>query len=138
MAGGGKPKSHSASEASYRRGEIWMVDFGNPLGTELGMEHPAVIVSRQELNNFAARLGRVIVVPGTSAHFTNSSGTTLFSHREVGDSISNGLHHSTYFMTEQVRSVSIIRLRRLVGVLEASHVRAIDDRLCLVLDLFQV
>ncbi len=137
MVGRKKPQSQSTTEASYRRGEIWMVDFGNPVGTELGMEHPAVIVSRQELNDFAARIGRVIVVPATSTHFTNSSGTTLFSHREVGDSISNGLHHSTYFMTEQVRSVSTIRLRRLIGVLEANHVRAIDDRLCLVLDLFQ-
>lgn len=123
--------------ASYRRGDIWMVDFGNPIGAELGKEHPAVIVSMQQLNNFAQRLGRVIVVPGTSTHVTNQSGETIRSHREVTTSISNGLDHTTYFMSEQVRSVSIIRLRRLVGVMAASHVNAIDDRLCLVLDLFR-
>lgn len=30
-----------------------MVDFGNPVGSELGMEHPGLIVSAQELNNSA-------------------------------------------------------------------------------------
>lgn len=115
-----------------------MVDFGNPVGTELGMEHPAVIVSRQELNNNAARVGRVIIVPGSSTHFTNAQGKTLLSHQEVTASESNGLDHTTYFMTEHVRSVSITRrLRRLVGAMENGHVRDIESRLCLVMDLFK-
>lgn len=123
--------------SSYRRGDIWMIDFGNPVGTELGMEHTAVIVSKQELNNHAARIGRVIVVPGTSTHFTNAQGKTLLAHQEVQKSGSNGLAHTTYFMSEQVRSVSVNRLRRLVGTMEPSHIRDIENRLCLVMDLFK-
>lgn len=123
--------------ASYRRGDIWMVDFSTPVGTELGMEHPAVIMSQQDLNNLAARLGRVIVVPGTSSHFTNTQGKTILSHQEVAASASNKLDHTTYFMAEQVRSVSIIRLRRLIGTMEHVHVRDIENRLCLVMDLFK-
>jgi mRNA interferase MazF len=123
--------------ASYRRGDIWMADFGNPVGTELGMEHPAVIVSQQGLNNYAQRVGRLIVVPGTSTQFTNAQGKTLLSHQEVRASVSNGLNHTTYFMAEQVRSVSIVRLRRLIGAMENGHVRDIESRLCLVMDLFK-
>lgn len=124
-------------DANFRRGQIWMVDFGTPIGTELGMEHPAVIVSRQALNERAAAHGRIIVVPGTSTHITNSKGQTLISHQEVPSSESNGLHHTTYFMSEQIRSVSVQRLRRLVGFIEQSHIKALEDRLCLVLDLFK-
>jgi len=101
------------------------------------MVHPAVIVSRQELNNFAAQIGRVIVVPGTSTHVTNAQGQTIFMHREVPASPSNGLHHTTYFMAEQVRSASILRLRRFVGSMERIHVREIEERLCFVMDLFK-
>lgn len=126
-----------AQPVNYRRGDIWMVDFGNPVGTELGMEHPAVIVSKQEFNNLAQSIGRVIVVPGTSTRFVNSRGNTLLSHQEVPASGSNGLQHTTYFMAEQVRSVSIARFRRVVGAMENAHVRDIEDRLCLVMDLFK-
>jgi mRNA interferase MazF len=122
---------------SYRRGDIWMVDFGNPVGTELGTEHPAVIVSIQEFNNNANRIGRVIIVPGTSTHLTNAQGKTIKLHQEVLASISNGLNHTTYFMSEQVRTTSIIRFRRLVGAMEPAHVREIESRLCLVMGLFQ-
>ncbi len=121
--------------SSYRRGDIWMVDFGNPVGTELGMEHPAVIVSIQELNK--APIRRVIIVPGTSTRITNAQGQTIRVHHEVPVAPSNGLHHTTYFMSEQVRTASLIRFRRLVGAMEQGHVREIEDRLCLVMGLFR-
>ena len=120
---------------NYRRGDIWMVDFGNPVGTELGMEHPAMIVSIQELNN--APIRRAIIVPGTSTRITNAQGQTIRVHHEVPASPSNGLDHTTYFMSEQVRTVPLIRFRRLVGAIEQRHVREIEDRLCLVMGLFR-
>lgn len=125
----------AAQPPNYRRGDIWMVDYGNPVGSELGMEHPGVIVSAQGLNNTAA--GRVIVVPGTSSHYTNAKGQTLLTHQEVPASLTNGLANTTYFMTEQVRSVSTVRLRKLRGNIERNLLRDIEDRLCLVLDLFK-
>ncbi len=122
---------------AFNRGEIWMVDFANPIGTELGLEHPAVIVSTQELNNAATKIGRVIVVPGTSKQTTNSQGKTISMHLEIIATPSNGLHHTTYFMSEQVRSASILHFRRLVGVLERTNLREIENRLCLVMGLFK-
>jgi mRNA-degrading endonuclease toxin of MazEF toxin-antitoxin module len=114
-----------------------MVDFGNPVGSEIGMEHPAVIVSRQEYNNFADMLGRLIIVPGTSTHTTNSMGQTIITHEEVQSSNANGLAHTTYFMSEQVRAISIKRCRRLVGSMEKSYLKGLEQRLCLVMDLFK-
>lgn len=122
---------------SFRRGEIWMVDFGNPTGTELAMEHPALIVSIQELNNNANFIGRLIVVPATSTQITNAQGKTIRLHQEVAATVANGLAHKSYFMSEQVRAVSVLRFRRYVGNLEADHLREIESRLCLVMGLFR-
>jgi mRNA interferase MazF len=46
------------------RGEIWLVDFGEPMGHEQGYRWPAVVVSSNRMN--ASRAGLVIVVPITS------------------------------------------------------------------------
>ena len=128
----------SLSSITYQRGQIWMVDFGQPIGHELGMEHPAVIVSERSLNNLASRLGHLIVVPGTSTRIENPrTGKLLASHQDVPHSKVNGLAHKTYFMAEHVRSLSTQRLRRPTGMLEPDLLRALDDRLCLVVDLFQ-
>ena len=122
---------------NYSRGDIWMVDFGNPVGTELGMLHPTIIVSREEFNNFAAQIGRVIVVPGTSTQSTNAKGQTIMPHLQVHATLSNGLKHTTYFMTEQVRSSSLVRFQRFLGSIDGQQLRSLEDRLCMVLDLFK-
>lgn len=44
-----------------RRGDLWMCDFGDPVGHEPGYRHPAVVVSATQFN---AR-GIMIVVPIT-------------------------------------------------------------------------
>jgi mRNA interferase MazF len=47
-----------------RRGEVWLVDFGNPIGREQAGRRPAVVVSADRLNESLA--GVVIVVPCTT------------------------------------------------------------------------
>jgi mRNA-degrading endonuclease toxin of MazEF toxin-antitoxin module len=113
-----------------------MVDFGNPIGTEIGMEHPAVVVSIQEINNAATVTGRVIIVPATSTRVTNAQGKLLTIHHEVPASGSNGLAHTTYFLSEQVRAASIVRFRRKMGVMEQGHLKDLENKLCLVMGLF--
>lgn len=125
-----------ATHVMYRRGQIWMVDFGNPIGAEFGMEHPAVIVSHRSLVNTANVIGHLIVVPGTSTRFERG-GNLLVSHQEVPNSAANGLDNTTYFMSEHVRSLSVLRFRRLRGQLESTFLKQLDDRLCLVMDLFR-
>lgn len=126
-----------APPPAFRRGDIWMVDFGNPLGSELGMVHPAAIISIQEMNNAAHKIGRVIVVPSTSTNVRNAKGNTIAVHLEVIASSSNGLHHTTYFMAEQVRTASVIRFKKRLGQLDKQNIKEIENRLCLVMGLFK-
>jgi mRNA interferase MazF len=46
------------------RGEIWWIDFGDPVGSEPGYKRPALVIQNNRLNN--ARLATTIVLPITS------------------------------------------------------------------------
>src|SRR5262245_57200682 len=103
-----QPQAGQPAARTYRRGEIWWVDFGEPVGREIADVHPAVIISKQEFNDVAPALGWLIIVPGTSTRIvvprTDRIPTT---HFEVPNRMANGLDHTTYFLCEQVRFVSI-------------------------------
>lgn len=86
-----------------RRGEIWLVDFGEPAGREQAGTRPAVVVSTDALNEGPS--GVVLVVPLTSTR------RQLPSHVEIEPGES-GLSDSSYAKCEDVKSVSE---RRLVG-----------------------
>jgi mRNA interferase MazF len=126
------------SPRTYQRGELWMVDFGQPLRREQGLERPAVIVSKQELANTANIHGLLIVVPGTrTAQINPKTGKTRITCVMVESSSSNGLKGTTYFTAEKLRSVSTARLRRCLGRLEQKHLHDLENCLCLVMDLFR-
>lgn len=88
------------------RGDIWLVDFGPPVGTEQAGTRPAVVLSVDRLNRSGAAL--VIVVPCT----TRQRG--LSSHVEI-DTGGSGLDEVTYAKCEDVKSVSTKRLVRHLG-----------------------
>jgi mRNA interferase MazF len=124
-------------QKSFHRGEIWMVDFGQPIGHEQGLKRPAVIISKQELADTAHIHGLLIVVPGTSTEQINpKTKQTRISCIRVDPSASNGLSNTTYFMSEKLRSTSISRLGRRIGCLANKDVKALEQCLCLVMDLF--
>jgi mRNA interferase MazF len=70
-----------------RRGEIWLVDFGEPIGREQSGRRPAVVVSADRLNESPA--GVVIVVACTAAR------RDLPSHVEL-NTASSGLDELSY------------------------------------------
>lgn len=90
-----------------RRGEIWLVDFGESVGREQAGMCPAVIVSTDALNEGPS--GVVLVVPVTSARRDLPSHVEV----EVGES---GLDHPSYAKCEDVKSVSDRRLIDRLGV----------------------
>ena len=94
---------------SARRGEIWLVDLGEPIGREQAGRRPAVIVSADRLNESPA--GVVIVVPCTTTY------RGLPSHVEL-DPENSGLHAVSYAKCEDVKSVSD---QRLVARLGTAH-----------------
>lgn len=90
-----------------RRGEIWLVDFGEPVGREQAGTRPAVVVSTDALNEGPA--GVVLVVPVTST----DRGIPSHVEIEPGES---GLDHPSYAKCEDVKSISERRLVGRVGV----------------------
>jgi mRNA interferase MazF len=89
-----------------RRGEIWLVDLGEPMGREQAGRRPALIVSDDEVNDSAGEV--VIVVPVTSAR------RGLPSHVEIDDD-GSGLDQVSYAKCEDVKSVSTLRLVTRLG-----------------------
>jgi mRNA interferase MazF len=90
-----------------RRGEVWLVDFGEPVGREQAGTRPAVVVSTDALNDGPS--GVVLVVPLTSAR------RQLPSHVEIAPGAS-GLDHPSYAKCEDVKSISDRRLVSRLGV----------------------
>ena len=84
-----------------RRGEVWLVDFGEPVGREQSGRRPAVVISADALNE--SRAGIVIVVPCTTAR------RGLPSHIEL-DPATSGLDDVSYAKCEDIKSISENRL----------------------------
>jgi mRNA interferase MazF len=91
---------------SAHRGELWLVDFGEPIGREQSGRRPAVVVSADPLNE--SRAGVAIVVP------TTTTPRGLPSHVEI-DPTSSGLDELSYAKCEDVKSISEQRLIAQLG-----------------------
>lgn len=111
---------------SARRGEVWLVDFGEPVGHEQSGRRPAVVVSADPLNE--SRASVVIVVPITTAH------RGLPSHIEIDPGIS-GLHKISYAKCEDVKSVSEQRLIARLGTIDSEAAFQVGRALRFLLDL---
>jgi mRNA interferase MazF len=108
-----------------------MVDFEPVRGSEANKRRPAVIVSNDGANSVATRLGRgvVTVVPVTS------NVNRVFPFQVLLMSGQTGLRRDSKAQAEQVRSVAVERMGRLVGSLTPSIMAEIDEALRLHLAL---
>ena len=109
-----------------RRGEVWLVDFGEPVGREQAGIRPAVIVSTDALNE--GPTGVVFVVPVTSAR------RDLPSHVEI-EQEESGLEHSSYAKCEDMKSVSERRLIDRLGIVGPEPLFEIERVLRYLLEL---
>ncbi|HEV7942534.1 MAG TPA: type II toxin-antitoxin system PemK/MazF family toxin [Solirubrobacteraceae bacterium] len=111
---------------SPRRAEVWLLDFGDPVGREQSGRRPAVVVSSDLLND--SRAGIVVVVPIT----TTDRG--LPSHIEI-DPINSGLDKISYAKCEDVKSVSEQRLIARLGAVDQQAIFQIGRALRFLLEL---
>ncbi len=113
------------------RGEIREVDFEPVRGSEAIKRRPAVIVSNDGANATASRLNRgvITVVPVTSTV------TRVYPFQVYLPSSECGLHRDSKAQAEQVRSVAIERVGRLVGQLPTPLMLKLEDALRLHLGL---
>lgn len=109
-----------------RRGEVWLVDFGEPLGLEQAGRRPAVVISADPLNESGS--GVLMVVPCTTVR------RELPSHVEV-DPGESGLDETTYAKCEDLKSISERRLIAPLGRVESAVTFEIGRVLRFLLDL---
>jgi mRNA interferase MazF len=112
--------------ADAHRGDVWLIDFGDPVGREQSGRRPAVVVSADPLNE--SRAGVVIVVPCTTTR------RGLPSHIEIEPGRS-GLDEVSYAKCEDVKSVSEQRLVTRLGSVVDETLFAIARALRFLLDL---
>ncbi len=109
-----------------RHGEVWLIDFGEPVGREQSGRRPAVVVSADGLNE--SRAGVVLVVPITTAN------RGLPTHVEI-DAGDSGLQEISYAKCEEVKSVSEQRLIARLGEVDVEVAFRLGRVLRFLLDL---
>lgn len=111
---------------SARRGEVWLVDFGEPVGREQSGKRPAVVISADALNE--SRAGVIAVVPITTTY------RGLPSHVEI-DRGASGLDEVSYARCEDVKSISEQRLVGRLGTVGEEVIFQAARALRFLLDL---
>lgn len=106
------------------RGEIWLVDFGEPIGHEAGAARPGLVVSDDPANVH----GLVVLCPVTRTRRAYPTHVEL----EPG---SSGLPSTSYAQVEQVRTVSTRRLTRRLGAADVAAMSQVERSLRFLLRL---
>ena len=118
---------------ALKRGEIWIVDFDPTAGREQNGRRPAVVMSSDFLDTNL--VGLAYVIPGTTSERVDKHGRPIPNHLGVQPTKSNGLRQVTFFMGEQLRSVSIERFVNKLGELTDKDLFELEEILILLLDL---
>lgn len=114
-----------------RRGELRVVDFDPARGSEASKRRPAVIVSNDQANLTAQRLGRGVltVVPITS------NVRQIYPFQALLPAGTAGLRADSKAQAEQVRAISVDRIGALIGQAPAAIMASIDQALRVHLSL---
>jgi mRNA interferase MazF len=111
-----------------RRGELWWVDFAEPVGSAPGYRRPAAVVSSDRFNR--SRIATVIVAAVTSnIRLADAPGNVALP---AG---SSGLPKDSVVNASQLLAVDRGLLDRRIGMLPSAQLTVLDRGLRLVLDL---
>ena len=112
--------------AAVVRGDVWWVDLDPVVGHEQGRRRPAVVVSADAFTTTGAEL--VIIVPLTRTD------RRMVLHVRI-DPPEENLSAPSFAMTEQIRTVSTLRLGSRLGAVAPPTLRRIERRLGWLLGL---
>lgn len=108
-----------------RRGEVYWVRLDPTIGSEIAKTWPAVIISNDVGNQYAAR---VIIAP------ISTGGTDKVYPFEVLLQAGEGeLRQQSKVLLDQIRTVDKSRLERYVGALDQARLDEINRAICLSL-----
>jgi len=99
-----------------KQGEIWELYLNPVEGSEQSERRPAVILSGNMMNTY---LGVVIVCPLTTKIKNYKGNVVLNPNNE------NNLKQTSEVLTFHVRSVSKVRLKKLIGVVSTDQLKTI-------------
>ena len=108
------------------RGEIWLVNLNPARGHEQAGIRPVLVISVDTFNHGPADL--VVVLPITSKY------KGIPFHVKVNPPEGN-LDKESFIKCEDVRSISKIRLEKLIGEVFNNTLIKVEDRLKILLDL---
>lgn len=109
-----------------RRGEIWSVDLGEPVGHEQGYRRPALVISSDRWNE---RASTVVVVPMTTSKRGFGTRVELEPRRR------SGLSATSYARCDDIRSISTRRLLGPLGRVGLEEMHAVRRALGIFLEL---
>lgn len=110
------------------RGQVWWVDFGEPLGSEPGYRRPALIASSDRFNR--SRIATVLVAAVTSNVRLAAAPGNVGLDRGTA-----GLPKTSVINVSQLMVIDRARLVEPIGSLDAPTMHRVDDGFRLVLDL---
>lgn len=111
-----------------KRGELWWVDFGKPIGSAPGYRRPALVVSADRFNR--SRLATLVVAAVTSnARLSDAPGNV-----DV-ESSTSGLDKPSVVNVSQLLTIDRRLLESRIGALSTAELRRVDSGLRLSLGL---
>ena len=108
------------------RGEIWLVDLGNPIGHEQAGKRPCLVISVDYFNHGPAELHVVIPMTTREKHIP--------LHVEAGPK-ETGLSKRGFLKCDDVRSISRQRFVKRLGTLSPATVMGVEEQLRRLLGL---
>lgn len=114
-----------------RRGELWLVDLDPSRRDEADKIRPVLIIGNDGANISASRRGRGVI---TVAPLTTNT-TRVYEFQVAVPAGTAGLDQDSKVQLEQIRSLSVSRFVRRIGVLPAELMREVDTALRLHLSL---
>lgn len=110
------------------RGEVWWVDFGQPVGSEPGYRRPVLILQADSFNR--SRIQTVVVVPlSTNTALAQAPGNVLCRPRETG------LKRASVANVSQLTVIDRSRLVDRAGVLSLRLLTQVEDGVRVLLAL---
>jgi mRNA interferase MazF len=108
--------------SAMNRGEVWWVEFPNPVGGEIQKRRPCVIVSNDVSNRF---LNRVQIVPLTSS----------VEKLRDGEAYVNVAGKAGKALATQIQTASKLRLRRKMARLTDFEIEQVEEAIRVQLGL---
>lgn len=106
---------------TVKRGEVYMCDFGEPYGCEFGYKHPAVIIQNDILENIQCPSTIVLPCSSSDTRIKNKSYSKYISDSQVFD-------RKTVIITQCIKRVSKVRLRKFLGTLDDKTMDELECR----------